>query len=59
MPEPETEATLAITYRELYRRVNEFAALLRDWVWLARLVLDRAQAWARECVEFGRDLHRF
>jgi acetyl-CoA synthetase len=31
VPEPETEATQAITYRELYRRVNEFAALLRDW----------------------------
>jgi acetyl-CoA synthetase len=30
VPEPEAEATLAITYRELYRRVNEFAALLRD-----------------------------
>jgi acetyl-CoA synthetase len=31
VPEPEADATLAITYRELYRRVNEFAALLRDW----------------------------
>ena len=30
VPEPEAEATQAITYRELYRRVNEFAALLRD-----------------------------
>jgi acetyl-CoA synthetase len=31
VPEPETEATQALTYRELYRRVNEFAALLRDF----------------------------
>lgn len=30
VPEPEAEATQAITYQELYRRVNEFAALLRD-----------------------------
>jgi acetyl-CoA synthetase len=30
VPEPETEDTKAITYRELYRRINEFAALLRD-----------------------------
>jgi acetyl-CoA synthetase len=29
VPEPETEDTQAITYRELYCRVNEFAALLR------------------------------
>jgi acetyl-CoA synthetase len=29
VPEPEAEATQAITYRELHRRVNEFAALLR------------------------------
>jgi acetyl-CoA synthetase len=29
VPEPEAEATQAITYQELYRRVNEFAALLR------------------------------
>jgi acetyl-CoA synthetase len=29
VPEPETEDTKAITYRELHRRVNEFAALLR------------------------------
>ncbi len=27
VPEPEDEATLALTYRELYWRVNEFAAL--------------------------------
>ena len=32
VPEPEDEATLAITYQELYVRVNEFAALLRDFV---------------------------
>ena len=30
VPELETEDTQAITYRELYRRVNEFAALLQD-----------------------------
>jgi len=30
VPEPEDEETQAITYRELYRRVNELAALLRD-----------------------------
>ncbi len=30
VPEPETEDVQAITYQELYRRVNEFAALLRD-----------------------------
>ncbi|MGH9057284.1 MAG: AMP-binding protein, partial [Acidimicrobiales bacterium] len=31
VPEPEEEETLAITYQELYRRVNEFAALLDGW----------------------------
>ncbi len=31
VPEPEMEATQAITYRELYMRINEFAALLRDF----------------------------
>src|SRR5579885_93291 len=31
VPEPETENHLAITYKELYVRVNEFAALLRDF----------------------------
>jgi acetyl-CoA synthetase len=31
VPEPEAEATQGITYQELYRRVNEFAALLRDF----------------------------
>jgi acetyl-CoA synthetase len=31
VPEPETEAHVTITYRELYARVNEFAALLRDF----------------------------
>jgi len=30
VPEPEGEAHAAITYQELYRRVNEFASLLRD-----------------------------
>jgi acetyl-CoA synthetase len=29
VPEPESADPVAITYRELYRRVNEFAALLR------------------------------
>ncbi len=31
VPEPEDELTQAITYEELYHRVNEFAALLRDF----------------------------
>jgi acetyl-CoA synthetase len=31
VPEPEDEDTKAITYQELYRSVNEFAALLRDF----------------------------
>ncbi|HEY3110113.1 MAG TPA: acetate--CoA ligase [Chloroflexota bacterium] len=31
VPEPEAEETLAVTYQELYVRVNEFAALLRDF----------------------------
>ncbi|MGH3230294.1 MAG: acetate--CoA ligase [Streptosporangiaceae bacterium] len=31
VPEPESEATAVITYQELYRRVNEMAALLRDY----------------------------
>jgi acetyl-CoA synthetase len=31
VPEPETEETKAITYQELYKRVNEFAALLRGF----------------------------
>jgi acetyl-CoA synthetase len=31
VPEPEGDETKAITYQELYRRVNEFAALLRDF----------------------------
>jgi len=30
VPEPESEAHAAITYQELYRRVNEFAAVLQD-----------------------------
>ncbi|MGB9112883.1 MAG: acetate--CoA ligase [Acidimicrobiales bacterium] len=34
VPEPEDQATLAITYEELYRRVNETAALLRDFAGL-------------------------
>jgi len=34
VPEPEAEDTQAITYQELYRRVNEFAALLRDFAGL-------------------------
>ncbi len=34
VPEPEDEADTAITYRELYARVNEFAALLRDFAGL-------------------------
>ena len=31
VPEPESEATQAITYQELYRRVNEMAAMLREF----------------------------
>src|SRR5437868_10044202 len=31
VPEPEAEATQAITFEELYSRVNDFAALLRDF----------------------------
>ena len=31
VPEPESEDTRVITYQELYKRVNEFAALLRDF----------------------------
>jgi acetyl-CoA synthetase len=34
VPEPESEAHQAITYRELYVRVNEMAALLRDFAGL-------------------------
>ena len=31
VPEPEGDPTVSVTYRELYVRVNEFAALLRDF----------------------------
>jgi acetyl-CoA synthetase len=31
VPEPEDEETERVTYRDLHRRVNEFAALLRDF----------------------------
>ncbi len=31
VPEPESDAVISVTYRELYVRVNEFAALLRDF----------------------------
>src|SRR5579864_2673584 len=31
VPEPESETPISLTYRELYVRVNEFAALLRDF----------------------------
>src|ERR1700694_2811958 len=31
VPEPEAEETQAITYQELYKRVNEFASLLRGF----------------------------
>jgi acetyl-CoA synthetase len=34
VPEPEDEKTEAITYQELYRRVNELAALLQDFAGL-------------------------
>jgi acetyl-CoA synthetase len=34
VPEPEDEDPVAVTYQELYERVNEFAALLRDFAGL-------------------------
>jgi acetyl-CoA synthetase len=34
VPEPESDAPVAITFQELYVRVNEFAALLRDFAGL-------------------------
>jgi len=34
VPEPENEAATVITYQELYKRVNETAALLRDFAGL-------------------------
>jgi acetyl-CoA synthetase len=34
VPEPESEAPVVITFQELYRRVNEVAALLRDFAGL-------------------------
>ena len=34
VPEPENEAATVVTYQELYRRVNEVAALLRDFAGL-------------------------
>jgi len=34
VPEPEAEATQAVTYQELYQRVNEVAAVLRDFAGL-------------------------
>src|SRR5436305_914187 len=34
VPEPEHEAATVITYQELYRRVNEVAAMLRDFAGL-------------------------
>ncbi|MFQ5783954.1 MAG: acetate--CoA ligase [Alphaproteobacteria bacterium] len=36
VPEPEDEAPVALTYQELYVRVNEFAALLRDFAGLKK-----------------------
>jgi acetyl-CoA synthetase len=36
VPEPEDEPHVVMTYTELYRRVNEFAALLRDFAGLKR-----------------------
>ena len=36
VPEPENEAMQHITYQELYVRVNEFAALLRDFAGVKR-----------------------
>ncbi len=34
VPEPEDESPITVTYQELYVRVNEFAALLRDFAGL-------------------------
>ena len=34
VPEPESDETVRISYSELYRRVNEFAAVLRDFAGL-------------------------
>ncbi len=34
VPEPESDETVRISYSELYRRVNEFAAVLRDYAGL-------------------------
>ena len=34
VPEPESAEAVAVTYRDLYHRVNEFAALLRDFAGL-------------------------
>ncbi len=36
VPEPEDEPHVAVTYQELYVRVNEFAALLRDFAGLEK-----------------------
>ena len=36
VPEPEDESTTHVTYQELFVRVNEFAALLRDFAGLKR-----------------------
>jgi acetyl-CoA synthetase len=36
VPEPESEAIVAITYQELYSRVNETAAVLRDFAGLKK-----------------------
>ena len=36
VPEPEDEATVALTYQQLYKRVNEVAAMLRDFCGLKR-----------------------
>ena len=36
VPEPEDEETIALTYQQLYRRVNETAAMLRDFCGLKR-----------------------
>ncbi len=36
VPEPEEEETIALTYQQLYKRVNEVAAMLRDFCGLKR-----------------------
>ena len=50
VPEPESEAPVSVTYRELYVRVNEFAALLRDFCGLkAEIASPFICRWSPSC----------